>query len=198
MKVIQFSPGRSGSTLVWNLLRELGCNPMKTHMLHYSANTKIVSTIRDPRDMLKSRLLITEKEINKNLIDQEIKLMIQYGLGTLADIFMKPNVLLLQYERFFNDYNYIFDSLEQFLQLEINETKRKELIEKYDRTQMKKISQNYKHFSKYDKHTHIHGNHISNSYGPGGWEDIIPKEYHTYINDTLKKYIVLFQYEETE
>ncbi len=195
MNVIQFSPGRSGSTLIWNLLRELDCNPKKMHQITYSRKMKIVSTIRDPRDILKSRLLITQKEIDKTSIDQEINLMLVCGMTTLTNIFSEPNVLLLKYELFYNDFDYIFDSLENFLHIKIDSNKKKELCDKYDITQMKKISQKYKHFKNYDKYTHVHGKHISDTCEPNKWKEVIPENFHDYINSALEKYIIIFGYD---
>lgn len=119
MSIIQFSPGRSGSTLIWNILKEFYPNVLKVHNLRYSPNAKFISTIRDPRDILKSRLLIYEKPITHENIDIEINLMIKHGLQDLLIIKGKTNVLVLKYENFWNNYDYIFDHLEQFLNINI-------------------------------------------------------------------------------
>lgn len=196
MTIIQFSPGRSGSTLVWNILKQLiGPNVQKTHHItSRQIDCKIISTIRDPRDILKSRLLITEKKITKSLIDCEIKLMLRHGMLKLIEIKNRSNVLILKYESFWNNYDFIFDSLETFLNITITQTQRKQIDAKVNLETMKKISDKYSNFSNHDSETGVHGKHISSNPEPNQWKSIIPAEFHKYILEKLGKYLTEFGY----
>ena len=194
--IIQFSTGRSGSTLLWNILKELQFNPKKCHNLKYNVNCKIVSTIRDPRDMLASRLLISNKKIDNENINENINQMKKYGLDDLVKIMNKKNVLVLQYEFFWNNYEYIFDRISEFLNINIDQDVRKKITTKFSVEKMLNISKKFDNFNSFDKKTHIHGNHISKKKGePGNWMNVIPKKYHQEVEKKLKKYLNLFSYE---
>lgn len=197
MNIVQFSPGRSGSTLVWNILKELfeNENIHKCHRIKYDVNQKIVSTVRDPRDILASRLLIGNNEINEVIIKKNLDEMKRYGFDDLIKIKNKSNVLILKYELFYNNYDYIFDELEQFFGITISLEKRNEIKQKFEIKEVMKISSKLGSFKKYDKDTHIHGKHISEYKGkPNNWKNIIPKEYHEMVKNALQRYVELFLY----
>ena len=61
--IIQYGLWRSGITLVWNILCRLfpEKNIAKVHKITNIANNKVVSTIRDPRDILASMIRINYK-----------------------------------------------------------------------------------------------------------------------------------------
>lgn len=98
--IYQFSPGRTGSTLIYNILKDVFPKIIKKHNIHNIHNIKdilIVSTIRDPRDIINSRLRISDKKITKDLIDEEINLMSKFGLDDLISIKDKNNIVILKY-----------------------------------------------------------------------------------------------------
>ena len=52
MKVVQFSPPRTGSTMVWQALKALGYDAPKEHEWRPEfADAVVIATMRDPRDM---------------------------------------------------------------------------------------------------------------------------------------------------
>lgn len=198
-KVIQFSPGRSGSTLVWNILKLVlnDNNIRKSHSLSkINSSDRIVSTIRDPRDMLKSRLTIYDRDY-KNIddINTEIDAMIKYGMNDLFKYYSHKNVLVLRYELFWNNFDNVFDNLEIFLGIKIDSQKREQIVSQCNVHEMRKISLLHDTFNEFDKKTHIHGKHISNSLGrPDTWSQVIPAEFHDHVNRRLEKYLHKFGY----
>lgn len=205
MKCIQFGPIRSGTTLIWNILKEFFPYIKKTHTFPSKKEYKIISTIRDPRDILKSLLIISlskkkesltqsSKKITLEMINFEIQKIKKLGLDYLLNNKHHKNILILRYELFHNNYNYIFDNLEKFLNLKISPEKRIEIQNKYNIKNLKKISKEQQHFRNWDKKTLIHGKHISANPEPGSWKEYIPKEYHKYICSSLKKYLIGFNY----
>ncbi len=192
----QFSPVRSGSTLVYNILKDVFKGKYSVAKVHNAPQTSknIVSTIRDPRDSLRSYLLLQTTPITVESIQTKTKSLCK-GLNDLKKIQHKPNVLVLRYELFWDNYEYIFDSLEQFFSIKISPQLRTKIKEKYSINSMHKIADKYPSFSKWDKITHIHGKHISDTKGqPEMWKRDIPKEYHDYINALFKDYLQEFGY----
>ena len=72
----------------------------------------------------------------------------------------KNQALFLKYETFLNDFDFIFDKLEKYLDINLDATKRDMIYQKCNLASAKKIQNDLKSFSEYDKRSHIHGNHI--------------------------------------
>jgi hypothetical protein len=176
--IIQFSPPRTGSTLVYNLLRE-SCPEReirKTHRLPPSfidggSRALAVCTIRHPLDSIASRILRFDHEpngdaIRRNLHDRD-------RFDRLLDIRGDPRVLILRYERFFDDYDYAFDRIEDFLGIGVSKQVRKHLRRKYAIEAVRAKADSLGGFHHYDPLDHIHGNHISRFAGrPGYYREV--------------------------
>ena len=164
-KIIQFSPIRSGSTLVFNLLKEIYPNSItwKCHnaSLEMCKRYKMVVTYRNPLDCLTSSLIRYNLKPTEKNIQLQIEELKKFGLDDLMSIYDCPEILKLKYEFFFNDFDYVFNELERYFGQQIPKTQRTELKEKYHINQiLSKINQ-YKDFSEYDRENQFHGNHIS-------------------------------------
>ena len=134
-KIIQFSPISSGSTLVFNLLRETYSfsNIFKEHEITRDkcSKYKTVVTYRNPIDCLastfqRSNLSVTDKNIEKQII--ELK---KSGLDDLVHIFDHPNIIKLRYENFYDDFDFIFNAFESYFGRSISEAHRSRMKEKY-------------------------------------------------------------------
>lgn len=195
--IIQFSPIRSGSTLVYNILREFS-NVRKTHNISVKNGQLYVITYRHPYNCIISSLLRNEKKINSLNIKSEISEYLKNGgKDLLENDLLKKNILLLQYEEFFNNYEVIYNKLENFLNINIDENKKIELSKKYHITNVKKMTNKYKTFKEYDKTTHLHGKHISEYDGQTDYKKIL-SENDIYVlkeNKSLNKIIKKFNYE---
>jgi hypothetical protein len=195
--IIQFSPIRSGSTLVYNILREFS-NVRKTHNMSVKNGQLYVITYRHPYNCIISSLLRNEKKINLLNIKSEISEYLKNGgKDLLKNDLLKKNILLLQYEEFFDNYEVIYNKLEKFLNINIDENKKIELSKKYHITNVKKITNKYKTFKEYDKTTHLHGKHISEYDGQTDYKKIL-SENDIYVlkeNKSLNEIIKKFNYE---
>ena len=69
-------------------------------------------------------------------------------------------VLVLQYERFWNYYDYIFTNLEDFFNITFSEETKTKIRNTTKRSVNKSIQKKLKKSGNYDFETHIHGGHI--------------------------------------
>ena len=69
-------------------------------------------------------------------------------------------LLVLQYERFWDDYDYIFTKFEEFLDVAISEETKTEIKNTTNRSANKSIQERLKRGGDHDTQTHIHGGHI--------------------------------------
>lgn len=195
--IIQFSPIRSGSTLVYNILREFS-NVRKTHHISVKNGQLYVITYRHPYNCIISSLLRNERKINSLNIKSEISEYLKNGgKDLLENDLLKKNILLLQYEEFFDNYEVIYNKLENFLNINIDKNKKIELSKKYHITNVKKMTNKYKTFKEYDKTTHLHGKHISEYDGQTDYKKIL-SENDIYVlkeNKSLNEIIKKFNYE---
>lgn len=162
--ILQFSPPRSGSTLVYNILRELFPRHRieKCHTL-YGRNlaSPIVATYRNPVDIVASLLLVSNSSMTDANIREQCILLNTQGIWDLLTIRNRSNLLLLRYEDFVDNFDVLFNGIENYFQIEIPHEKRKELSAKYNRKSVQAIAERYDDFSQYDSNTQFHGRHIS-------------------------------------
>lgn len=205
MKILHYAVPRSGSTLIYQILLQLfdGEDIKYSHDFIEMDDKYLIMTRRDFRDLLISHWRIWHGKFdeNRNLINIPTKDEI---IGEFRTIRMKIKVmdqyedfykdydkkLILNYEDFFGNYEFIFEQLENFLEIKISEEKRKDIIDKTClKTKMKqqsemKIIKTERIFDNWDNHNDIHVNHIHPSITPkpGYWKDVIPKEFHKMVN----------------
>lgn len=200
--LIQFGPIRSGSTLVYNILRDSlpEKNIRKRHNISKGAakRNKVIVTYRNPLDCLTSTIKSFNLVPNDVNIRDQINALKKNGLNDLLIIFDNQNILKLKYEDFYYNYNLIFDSAESFLNTKINPDVREKVSKKYNLQAAIKITEKYEDFSQYDSVNHLHGRHISNTKGsPNSYIEFFTEEQLKYIKDELHDYILKFGYEET-
>lgn len=166
--LVAFSPIRSGSTVVYNLLKmgRSGFDPYKTHNFRQDPSAFFVITIRHPYDSVISSILRYGEEINEF---STIKALNEYcangGFDALNVETADKNIILIKYEDFFNNMDYLFDALEGRAIRRMPD-KSKAIIQKKLAIEsiVKKVSR-FSDFSEYDHKTHFHGNHISERRG---------------------------------
>ena len=172
-RIIQFGMIRSGSTLIYNILKDLFPDSKinKTH--NYSKNWKdtffkvpIICTYRDPLDIICSSIKRNDQLASREIIDHHIEELKRYGF----DDFIKleenyKNKLNLKYENFYNNFNFIFGELEEFFNIKISSELRSEIESKLSIQKVKEKIKEFKTFNEFDKNSHWHGNHISDNDG---------------------------------
>ncbi len=200
--IIQLSPRRTGSTLLFNAL--IVCFPkkqtIKCHCLTkydyftYKHSPKIMS-MRNPLDSICSLA-----QIYKQIFSDEIKLrkaLRNYKKVVNNIIKNKANIKILKYERFIFNFDYLFSKLEIFLNQPIAENLKQKFIKEYtiDKALMKaqKLGNS---FAKYDPVNHFHGKHISKYRGANGYyKKMMTQEQISLVYSELKEIFALFEYQ---
>ena len=206
-KVIQFSPGRTGSTLVWQILEQLGFDVIKTHT-HSLENVPVVTTYRDPRDVFCSFYRIShnipnESEMRADLRFPGFRRGISRKLGAIRYVRSNFSELAIQlksgiatcylrYESFIENHDYIFEELENFFGCKISGEIREKIHEGTNIKANKARSEKFNTFSDYDPNTHIHGRHVGSGKA-GQWQQVCPSWLRLYLNHALRREIQLYR-----
>jgi len=200
-EIVQFSIQRSGSTLIYQVLKEL--YPDKGVRKNHDWKTRYnelpaVCTYRDFRDVAASSWR-TAHDVSaqavlsgkRRMTSTEVVKWARFGCD-LSNRYLphfKKNgsgkIIWLQYEKFYNDFDWLLDRLEEFFDDKYETAKRDYIAKKCSRAQNEKIAKQMLTFKKYDDDSFIHGNHIMTG-EPGSWKLIVPASHHKVFNDTLK------------
>lgn len=195
--VIQFSPIRSGSTLVYNILKELFNSVSKQHNYGFTQNEKVVVTIRHPYNSIISSILRLNEEINDETLKKHTEDYLKNGGKDVLDLDEnQQNICLLKYENFNKNYDYIFSELENKFLISIDTEVKNKINTNLSIENVIKLSQSFNDFSEYDINTHIHGNHISKNRGNTNFNSILTENQISKLeeNITLNKILKKFNY----
>lgn len=212
-KIVQFSPMRSGSTLVANLLRELfpGRVVRKTHDIR-SLSRKIhlhvlkfpvVSTYRYPLDIIASEIKVNSNQPTPESIEKACQVLERNGLIELKKILNMKNVLLLRYEDFYGNLDFLFDNFEQFFGITIDKNTRARLQTDYSIDNIKKLTESLSPDEFIDQNKSIatgddgvfHGKHISETKGvPGSYKSFFNENQIAWLRDRFSEFIEDFGY----
>ncbi|KKN19667.1 hypothetical protein LCGC14_0943350 [marine sediment metagenome] len=209
-EIFFYGMSRSGSTLVHRALRYIFTpNPKSGHNF-VKTQKPLVIVYRDFRDLTISYWRIFYGKYNRmgSLINQPTKkelLGCADGIKKQIKTLNKfkehyknqSSVLWLQYEKFFLNYNYLFNEIEQFCNITISENLRNfiELRTNLDSAKIiqKRLELENEDFGHYDKDTLIHSHHIYNG-KVGSWKEIVQKDYHDSLNSFFKKELIDWGY----
>jgi len=208
-KVVQFGPPRSGTTVVYQILCSLMKESTKTHseagVIPFTPDYWIGSC-RDPRDTMCSfwrvNHHINESNYETNKIDNKsIDIIFNHYTTNYLNIYESysklPNVIWLKYEDYYNNFHYIFDKLEEVMDIKIDLHLRNLLIEEHSISNNKRFSSKHDNFLQHDSSdlSGLHGNHIFSA-EPGGWKMIVDEAYHSYMTELCKPYLDAWRYNE--
>lgn len=173
--ILQFGPPRTGSTLVWNTLREIfpSRRVEKRHTLSWFrlsllSRSEIVCTVRHPLDTVASSLQRYDLPPSSEAIQRQLA-RLDHRMQCALRVKNHPRALILKYERFADDFEFLFDSLEKFFAIAVDKGVRARVRDKYSIDRVKKVADSLGDFSNWDPTTHIHGRHISRYYGRAGY-----------------------------
>ncbi len=174
-KILVFSAGRTGSTVVWQSLREIAPKAEKIHtaeMIDYLSDS--LDCIIVERDPVTSFLSSVRCEIFDGNTQRFLEGIASIDLTEFIQIYRaklaavqyvkekyKGRTLLLHYDDFNNNYGYLFSQFEKFLNISIDEADREKIIKKTDRNSNLKIQSTLTDFNSTDLDSSIHGNHIA-------------------------------------
>lgn len=191
-KVFQCGLGRTGTTLIYRIIKEVHPTVIKCHLPeikpNLDSNCKIVASIRHPIESFLSYIRVIEfpnsnndMSFSNNLLSKHLKQRLNEE-KQMRDILTNysSKILVLKYERFYNNFDYILNHLEEFLSIHIDDKKREKIIDKCSIENSIRIQNNMSSFHNHDKDSLIHGRHIST---PN------PKESYKFINDEQLQFL---------
>lgn len=174
--VIQCSPPRTGSTLLWNVLR-VGYpqkKVIKTHGLKdlpapMIRMSRIIMSVRNPLDTVSSSILRYRKEPSREFVSKQIKEIDERGIWDTLEFKGRANVLILKYEDFSGDFDYTFGQLEQFMRTPIPEDRQKVIKRDFSIESVEQKSASLGSFGTYDAEDQVHGCHVSRYRGASNY-----------------------------
>lgn len=199
---------RSGGTFIYNILNYLfnGCIQSQSH--HYNLiDSKTIATYRDFRDCAVSwwrvemgRFDEVDKMKKASFNDVEkyldlTKRSISSHLNKYKKKYPPHQILYMQYEKFYNNFDYIFEKFENFLELKISEKDRIIVKREFNLKSNKKRARKFKDFSTWREKYHIHGHHIFTG-EVGTWKKIINLNDHNAITEYLYNELKEWGYEQ--
>lgn len=200
--IIQFSPPRSGSTLVTNILKEILPEKkiLKQHnYIEQSESSKIpvVVTYRHPLDCIASAIQAYKLNPTDKVIKERIISLEKCGIWDVLKIKHNPNVLMLRYEYFVDDFEIIYSELERFFQIKISQEKRRDVTKRYQISEVENRIEkmNLSSFNEYDKASLWHGNHISKYKGkPFYYQDFFTNQQIDYMKSIYSEWLLELNY----
>ena len=187
MKIIVFTPPRTGSTLLYNILQEYFPNDEIKKVHEFEDGDLIFTTIRDPRDSALS--IHRVKNNNLNLSVREIKL----GIARVIQNYNRITEIF-RYEEFYNNPKFWIEKMkkytnhtvsEEILNKIISPVKRKELIDSMGMTDFN---------TEWDDETHLHANHIGENFGKLSLHKTQNYETRNFLTQKLSKELIFFKY----
>jgi hypothetical protein len=180
-RVVQFGPPRTGSTLVWNAMRLLlpgetipkrhDLNPLLRHRWY---PCRMVCTVRNPLDAIASSIRRYGLEPSHDVIASQIGEFQRNGMNEIPALIGHRGVLFLRYEEVYQDFDRLFDRLQDFLQTGADVALRDRFKAEFDVRRIKQASDRLGGFGNFSTEDHIHGGHVSDRLGePGGHVDML-------------------------
>lgn len=179
MHIQLFSPIRTGSTLVYNYLREI-VDPSvmlsKTHSLQPDADFTIC-TIRNPFNSIVSSCLRYKHQLSNHFLLQNAQEYLDNGGRDVCRL--PDSALLLRYEEFTTNSVKCIHMLKQFCAAHNiphdHLCNAHSLAKKYTVSRVQTLTKAYTEFEQYDTQTHFHGRHISVYHGQTDYRQLLTR-----------------------
>ncbi|MEO1003955.1 MAG: sulfotransferase domain-containing protein [Cyanobacteria bacterium J06638_7] len=142
--------------------------------------SKIICSIRNPCDAIASSL---QRRSNNQApssasVKRQLEEFERFGIFDVVALHSNPNAMVLRYEDFYDNWDYLFSRIESFLQISISLGVRKRCMDELAIEVVEAKSRRLGGFSNYDKTDHIHGQHISQYRGQVGYGvDFLGREF---------------------
>ena len=105
------------------------------------------------------------------------------------------NIYFARYEEFQNNYEFLFNHLEQFLKVIIKRDLRDFIQERWNKGRVKRVySDSIRAFSGYDRETEIHGQHIYKG-KVGTWKEFLQESQHGEMTSFWRDQLIRWGYE---
>lgn len=176
--IIIFSPPRTGSTLIYNLVKSVKKshqNVFKEHNFRYNISDFFIITLRHPYNSIISCALKEGDTITDDNINTYINEYLNNGGYNIPFIDMnRDNILFLYYEEFAKDITYVVDILTDKLSLQPIGTSDMDILKgKLDIDNVMELTANYTSFQIFNPDNHYHGHHISKYKGNTDYKEIL-------------------------
>ena len=196
--IIIFSAPRSGSTVIYNLIKETITDipVIKTHEVeNFETDNLYIIPIRHPYNSIVSACLCSDIDFRNDCRFNDCLVnYLEYGGKKLIDITEKPNIMVFYYEFFYKNLHNIFIRLENKLNIVFDSNKKTQLIEEHSINNVKNKIKNFNSFKQYDQESHYHGKHISKYNGETNYKNILKEHQikllrnNSVLNVILKKF----------
>ena len=193
-----FGVSRSGGTFIYNIINEIFQGKVKPQSHgFFETERKVIATYRDFRDSTVSwwRMEVgkfTDIEEKRFMTKDELviyadrmKRLVNNELHKMREHYPEDQILFLRYEEFFNNFDFIFSSVENFLEIELSDELKETIIKKYNLQSQKKEAAKFEDYKGYDEIRHIHGHHIMNG-EPQTWMKLVNPNHYFLLNYILK------------
>jgi hypothetical protein len=173
---------------------------LKTHTLDLSqaelnSTSKIIISVRDPRDSISSSIQRYKKEPTIDVVKEQIKEFKEHGMQQVLDVCERGNVLVLKYEDFAFNIDKLFSEVELFMGESVTKRKKRYIKDAFAIENMDRKSKALGDFENYDKSDHIHGRHISQFKGKVGYyQNFLSIEMIDVINESFPVFMKKFGY----
>jgi len=192
---------RSGSTLVWQILKGVfpNMNIPKTHPIEWEADgSMIVASVREPHDVAASllRVRLSREYGPRKVLDDDIVTVVRRTIMSfeqLEEMLVGPHAPVLRYEEFYNNHSVIFKMIEETFGVIVPENIRHTISGKFSIEENRKRASVLESFNQVDQYQ-VHGDHIGQVV-PGYWKEYIPEKYLEWVDDSLKEIVVRWNYE---
>lgn len=193
----------TGSTFVYQIVKEMGFSPKKVHNYYKHRSIPIVVTYRDPRDVICSftcrefKEMIASKGIEDALVTSHNHLFVENKRHNDVRRYDKEkNCLLIRYENYFvGREKLLLDKSTDFLKVNVDDDLKTHLISEYSIKENKKRSTTLSSFREYDPNTFIHGDHISNDGRIGVWRDLFTPLVCEIVKKDIGDFLIECEYE---
>ena len=193
-----FGISRSGGTFIYNIINEIFQGNVKPQSHgFFETDRKVIATYRDFRDSTASwwrmeKGQFTNIEEKRYMTKDELviyahrmKIQVNNELHKMREHYAPDKILFLKYEEFFNNFDFIFSSVENFLEIQLSQELKETIIEKYNLQAQKKEADRFEDFKGYDEVRHIHGHHIMNG-EPQTWMKLVEPSHYFLLSYILK------------
>ena len=204
---------RSGSTLLRNIVNTIfHDNIAVQRAAYFETDRKIIGVYRDFRDASISRWRVNRRGQNARPLGQgettdwssvqphatSIRDQARHDLQRLYERYGEDQLLLVKYENFHNNFDYLFDKMEIFLNIEITHQLREFTKNAWSKERVyKEYTGPLGTFIKTDVSTYFHGNHINESHKGkhGTWKELLNEDHHDHMNDFFREEIERWGYD---
>ena len=212
-QILRSGIGGSGNTLVRLILAYLlgDSKVVGTHryvddleesITLTSGNVGIILPCRDFRSVIASTIRKRKQSPTKQMIQDTYRIFFTPQYESFhkfrTEYPRQQDILRLMYSRFFNDYDYLLDKLQDFLSITITQQQRDFVKDRFSLQSCKDritLSQ-LQNWEEVDEQTRLHGNHIGTGL-PESWKTFFDPALHKFVTEMMWAELVEYGYEET-